>query len=476
MRRWQFTLGLTGLAIVAAALAPRLLTKPTPQDPKPVPPPPPEVPLEVPEISEAPTLPAGHLIVEAGLDQTAVLRGQDNDRFLAVSVTAPEDIGKSFRRNLALSVVLDASGSMSARGKIDYAKHAAKLLADSMEANDIYSLVVFNDGASTIVPPTEVENAAAIKRAIDRVYEGGGTNLYAGLQEAGTLMQGSLQDNMVGRVILLSDGLVTVGVDDPNTIAKLAAKMASQGMTVSTVGLGLDYNEDLLARISDIGGGEYDFVDDAQELSSVFSDELRRSASVVARGTRVTIDLPDGVEGLEVIGWDAEQTASGDWTVWMGDIYAGETRKIIARVRVTGDGADNQRVASVHADYLDIVDDVTAQAWGHANAEFTTDQSRVIASIDNHRSVEANRAYGNWYLDMSTRAYAGGDVDKAKDLAQNGERVLIEAANNFDAPALAEEAEDLNTQQQLYESYKPKSAEGKRAVKHGKEMFRGRAR
>ncbi len=186
MQRWHLTLGLTGLAIGAALLAPRLTAllgpAPVPAPPDPVPP------VVVGEIRTTPVeveLPppsTGHLTVEAGLDRTAVLSGHASDRFLTITVSAPENLGLSQRRPVDLAVVLDASGSMSARGKIDYAKRAAKLLASSMEAGDSYALVVFNDDASTVVPATSLTDVGAIHRAIDRVYEGGGTNLYAGME------------------------------------------------------------------------------------------------------------------------------------------------------------------------------------------------------------------------------------------------------------------------------------------------------
>jgi Ca-activated chloride channel family protein len=473
MQRWHLTAGLAGLAVVGALLAPRLTgwVAPQPPEPQPVEP---QVEPPVP-VAEIPTEAEGHLAVQARLDRDAVLRGQTQERFLAITISAPDDIGESFRRPVDIGVVMDASGSMAARGKIDYAKRAAKLLATSMETKDVYSLVTFSDDATVIVPATAVNDAYPIHHAVDGIREGGGTNLYAGLDKGASEVRRSLDDRSVGRIVLLSDGNANVGVTDPSALGRYVSTLASQGVTVSTVGLGLDYNEDLLARLADLGGGTYDFVDDPRELAGVFSDELERSASVVARGTQITIELPEGVRGMEVIGWDATPTVNG-WTVWMGDIYAGDARKIIARVQVTGAQQDVMPVAAISARYNDIVDGRAAASTATANATTTTQVAQVEASLDEKVAVEAVRAWGNEFLVESTRAYTDGDVEEAKKLAGRSRDILDEAAIEYDNDTLRGDAANTRQQIGVYGAYAPTSAEGRRSVKATKEMYNEQSR
>lgn len=477
MQRWHLTAALTGTALLAAMVAPRLgaltaLSTPAPL-PQPHAPPPPITPAEAPQARS--DTPSGHLLVEASLDQGAILLGQPSERFLAITLTAPEAAGEWVRRPVDLAVVLDASGSMSARGKFDYAKRAAKLLVGLMEPTDTYTLITFEDDATAVVPATRVHDPAVIQRAIDGIYEGGGTNLYAGLDRATKELENTRNEGAVRRMVVLSDGHANVGITDPTALTGYAARLAASGITVSTVGLGLDYNEDLLAQMSDLGGGSYDFVDDPRELEGVFRDELERSAAVIARNTAVHVDLPSHVELLEVIGWDTTRTDDG-WTLWMGDLYAGETRKIIARVRVSGDVEGEIHVASVRADYQDLIEGLQASSHAEAPAHVTRDAHLVAASVDREAAVAAHRAWGNWYLDMSTRAYAEGDLPSSKRLIEEGKRVLESASRKLNAPALARDADELQRQSNIYDSYEPSSAEGQRAIKGGKEMFRGRAR
>ncbi len=477
MQRWHVTLGLTCLALGAALIAPSLSGLKGPKAPVAEPPPAVIVdaivttpPVVVPDAD-----PLGHLRVTAGLDRTAVLSGADNERFLTLHVSAPADLGEATRRPVDLSVVVDASGSMSARGKIDQARRAAKALASAMGPGDTYSLVVFNDDATVVVPATGVEDVGAIHRAIDRVYEGGGTNLYAGMEKGARELRGPSVSTAVERMVVLSDGKANIGVTDPGALTRYAADLASSGISVSTVGLGLDYNEDLLARIADIGGGSYDFVNDASRLASVFEDELRRTASVVGRQTRVHVELPPNVVPVEVIGWDAERSGNG-WDLFLGDVYSGETKKIVTRVRVLGSGREGAQVADVDVRYFDVIDARDAHTPATASATWTTDPSLVAASVDRQRSVEVSRAVGSQLLEQSTRAYERGDRQRSRELAVQGSSLLRTAARDLQAPDLFSDADQIDAAAAPMAEAAPETEAGRTQIKHNKELFRDLAR
>src|SRR5688500_2203271 len=132
MKRWHLTFGLTSLALGAAYLAPRLAgwRAPTVEAVPPVETPPPVL---IPELPPAPPPPPSrHLIVDAGFDRGAVLGHDSAERYLTIEVRAPEEAGVAVRRPVDLAVVMDTSGSMSATGKIDQAKRAAKAIAEQM--------------------------------------------------------------------------------------------------------------------------------------------------------------------------------------------------------------------------------------------------------------------------------------------------------------------------------------------------------
>ena len=137
--------------------------------------------------------------------------------------------GHTFRRPVDMAVVIDASGSMSARGKIDYAKRAAKLIASEMNRDDTFSLIAFNDEATTVISGASIsDDPSLIHRQIDRIYEGGGTNLFEGMARGASEVERVLDSEAVGRVVILSDGHANVGVTDVDSLTRYAATIAAK--------------------------------------------------------------------------------------------------------------------------------------------------------------------------------------------------------------------------------------------------------
>jgi Ca-activated chloride channel family protein len=411
----------------------------------------------------------GHLTLTAGLDRTALVANRPDERFLVVTLTAEQVEAPLLDRPVALAVAMDTSGSMAMQDKMAHAKSGAALLARSLEAReDTFAVVTFADDA-TVVVPAGVTDAARAERAIAGVLEGGGTNLYAGVMAAADQVA-----NVPGvhpRVVLLSDGNANVGISDPTALVRMAASLQARGITLSAVGLGLDYNEDLLTRISDAGGGTYDFVDDPAELAGAFTDELDRAAAVVARAARVEISLPPGVEGLELLGWNAERTATG-WSVLVGDLDAGKSRNLVARVRVdTRTPTPALTVASATATWTDVIEDAVASASAVAVVEVTEDAQRAANAYDKDNAKEAVRSMGNAMLDRSARAYEEGRIGDAQAIATQGWQLVATENVALDDPELAAEVAEIQKQAEVYQSTAPSTAEGKRAIKSSKEAY-----
>lgn len=473
MKRWHLTLGLAGVALAAAALAPRLQAMLTPLPPVP----PPIDPIDVVpvEIVEAPaSQEQGRLVVTAELDHAASMQGVSTERFLTVTVTAPAAGGLEERGPLNVAVVMDASGSMGASKKIDKARDAAAAVSSHMKPGDTFSLVTFSDTSRVVVPATDVAQRGRIQNQIARVLEGGGTNLYAGLEDGQDQLLRTLDDGEIGRIIVLSDGNANVGVTDPGSLAALAQRASDKGIAVSTMGLGVDYNEDLLAQLADVGGGTYDYIDDPAQLQRVFVDELERTSMVVTRDTRVRLTFPDNVQPRELIGWTGERIHGG-WDVFLGDMPAGSTRKIVVRVDLTA-GPETFVAGTARATYVDLMDGTRGVSSDTAEATGTTDAARVTASSNPAARVHATKALGGHYLERSTRAYSTGDRREADRLLETGARRLRHAADELGDASLLEEAKTLEAQRSVYQRYAPTSSNGRRAIKMNKEIVRGAAR
>jgi len=407
----------------------------------------------------------GHLTIEAALDQTAMLIGAPQDRFLTVDVSAPSMKGVEVPRPLNVAVVMDISGSMSARGKLDYAKEAAKVLVSSLHPEDVFSLTTFADEAYTIVPAQQVTDGVGIRKAIELIYEGGGTNLAAGIQQGIHEVGSRKYPNHIKRLVLLSDGHATIGIKAPNALKQYASKASHQNISLSAIGLGLDFNEELLLALADEGGGTYGFVEHPRNLQTAFQDELSRTKAIVSRGTNILIKPSPDVEILEFIGWNATKTEEG-WNVHVGDFYAGDKRKIVVKVRVRSDSTEGPvLISTVQANYFDLLDGKASVEEALANGLMTSDASDVIAATNRDKSEGANKAYANWLLRRSGQAYAAGDLKKANDLAHQAVQTLKDAADNLDSPKLDEMAKEMEATGTTYQTVAPASVEGQRVIK-----------
>jgi len=352
------------------------------------------------------------LHIRAGLDR-GVLSGGDSERYLVVEVSADEAEGRA-RMPVNLALVVDVSGSMSASRKMEYAYQAARELVDQLDERDLFSLVAFDDVATTVLPPTPVADRAALYQAIDGMYRGGGTDIYRGLN-AGLLQLRHSEHPGAKRVVLLSDG------QDSSSVSALASSAGAdleRGVTVSALGVGLDFAPDKLMAIAAAGGGKYHYVDDPSALSAMFQDELNRAGSVAARAARIEIDVAEGVELLEVYGYDGYSGGATDsgWSAFLGDVYSGQTRKIVARVRVPRGTPDGQ-VATVRATFINpALDQARAgdlaidAAWGSPEA--------VSASADASLGLHAARAVAGLAMKQSSSLWSSGDADEAAAAAR----------------------------------------------------------
>jgi len=465
MQRWMMTTGLAGAAVLAALLVPTLhrsVSKPSPT-PAPTPPEPPAVTPAVPQG------PAGSLTVSARLDQSTLLASDDEDRYLVLTVTAPEPEGER-RLPVDVAVVMDTSGSMSGWHKIDYARAAARELAGSLDAGDRFALVSFSDRARTLWPVGSVTSTAPIIQVINGIQEGGGTNMYDGITTGlEQLRQG--ETNRISRLLLLSDGHANVGISDAGSLASLAAHAAQNGVATSTIGLGLDYNEDLLASMADAGGGSYNFVDRAEQLTEIFGEELSAMTRVVARDTTVELRLSEGVELIDIYGYQDSQRADLH-SIYLGDIHAGQSRKIAMRLDVTPASKGTVAIADIAFDYNDLdLGEAVRQRIG-LDAPVSTDPLQVSASVDQETAIAAGRARAAELAEEAARAYERDDRQAARRTLDNTSSLLRNLASDLQAPELLEDEASYLQAADAYMHAAPSSEAGRRTLKAQKEYAR----
>jgi Ca-activated chloride channel family protein len=306
------------------------------------------------------------------------LRNSPQEVVIKIDLSAIADRKKTRRTPLNLAVVLDRSGSMTG-AKIEKARQAAMQLVDRLRPDDIFSFVIFSDEARLIVPAQHVEDKDALKEKIESVEAEGSTALYAGVKMGAGQVTEYLSSKRINRIILLSDGLANVGPSTPHELRKLGSQLAERGMSVTTIGVGDDYNEDLMAGLAEASDANYYYVKDTEKLPAIFDKELGEMLNVAVRDVRIEIICPDGVTPLGFIGRN-ETFENQRAVVKLSGFTPGQDRYLFLRCLVHGDQPD---VAKVNVNYTDELDGGSVQtASGTARIDFTDDQNRSDNSLN----------------------------------------------------------------------------------------------
>lgn len=243
-----------------------------------------------------------------------------------------------------ISVVLDRSGSMADEHKIEYAKQAVCALVDRLSANDYLSIVVYDDRIETLLPTRLVRDKSYIKRLVQQIFPRGSTNLGGGMEEGLRQIDRNFKREYVNRVILLSDGLANQGITDPGELGHIAGRYRNQSISLSTIGVGLEYNENLMLGLAEQGGGNYYFVESPSQLASIFEKELNGLMYTVAQNARIELTLGHGVTVSDVIGCEHRRD-NERLVIPVGDLFATDHRELTVELNIP-EGSGTKHIAS----------------------------------------------------------------------------------------------------------------------------------
>lgn len=299
-------------------------------------------------------LPSQKVAFEAQFSQPMIVQGEDGTVYLNLSVTTPEAETLLPEEGASdLILVLDRSGSMGEGNKWQFATRAVHSLLDRLTPSDRIGFVTF-DTSGRLEMPLVTATADAIKRLrrrIDQLAPGENTNLGEGLLLAQSQLRHYPASGRRRRVILLSDGHANQGITDLNDLNRLAARIADEGAVVSSIGMGLGFNEVLMASLADHGMGRFSFLESLESLGSILAAELSQSRQVFANGSEVQLELPPGVELTDAAGFPflmQGRTA----VVRTGQLLSGRQKEFIFTLQVDNRRPANYRLAHVGLTYL----------------------------------------------------------------------------------------------------------------------------
>jgi Ca-activated chloride channel family protein len=340
------------------------------------------------------------------------------------------------RMPVNVALVVDRSGSMSSEDKIGKAREAAIMGLSRLGSNDVAALVAYNHEVDLLAPAAKVTSHAALSRLIDQLRADGNTALYAGTDQGIREVEKFLSRDRVNRVILISDGLANVGPSSPADLADLGRRAGSKGISVTTIGLGLGYNEDLMAKLAYNSDGNHAFAATGDDLVRIFNAEFGDVLSVAAQEIIIHIDCHPGWKPLRMLGREAEingQTV----TTRLNQLYARQQKYVILEVEVpTGAKVGEADVADVRVAYLGKGAAGQSEERSAVRVRLTADAKEAEKSVNAPVMTDVAVQVANERSEAAVELRDKGDILGARKLLEENAEYLKKEARRLGGSAL----------------------------------------
>ena len=346
----------------------------------------------------------------------AILPAETPDKVIVkVSLDALR-LPRGARPPVNLALVIDRSGSMAGE-KIEQAREAAIEVVRRLAPDDVFALVAFDTTVQTLVPAQRVGNGRELEEAIGGIRAGSSTALFGGVSQGASEVRKHIEDRRyIHRILLLSDGQANVGPSSPEDLGRLGAALVKEGISVTTVGLGLGFNEDLMTRLAQRSDGNTYFVEASSDLPRIFNAELGDVLSVVARRVRIEIEFPDGIRPLCFVG--REGIIRGQRAeIALNQLYGGQEKFLLIEASVPPEKAGAEReVARASVTFEDARDQRTTMLSAQSSVRYSDDRAASIHSAN--LQVQADYA-------ANVIAVAKGEAVKLVDANRKEEAAVL---------------------------------------------------
>lgn len=324
------------------------------------------------------------------------------------------------RSPVNIALVLDRSGSMQG-DSLERAKEAAINAIQRLSSEDIVSVITYDSTVNVLVPATKLSDKQYVVDAISTITAGGSTALFAGVSKGAAEIRKFIDKEHVNRIILLSDGKANSGPSSPGELGALGASLHKENISVSTLGLGLGYNEDLMVKLASRSGGNHEFVEDAGSLTSIFDREFDDVTSVVAQEVNVNIDIPEGIRPVRVLGNEAEINGQ-NVIISLSQIYSEQNKHVVIEVEVPASELGSElKLGTVSVSYKNMQSQAIDTLTGSAKVKFSDSEAAVEASINGNVWTDVVVLVSNEKSKLATIYLDQGDLAKCQEvLTENG--------------------------------------------------------
>lgn len=305
----------------------------------------------------------------------------DQTHIVRVGVQAAE-LEADERPPVALTFVVDTSGSMDSADRLGLVKQSLSLLVSQLQPTDTVAIVTYSGSSGVVLEPTPILDREIILSAIDGMRAGGSTNLESGLTVGYDLAERAFREDGVNRVIVASDGLANAGITSSEQLADSLRDSADRGIGLVTVGYGLDgFSDPMMEQLADQGDGFYAYVDTIDEAERLFAEDLTSTLITAAIDAKIQVEFNDDVvTQYRLIGYENRAVADDDFR--NDEVDAGEL------------GAGHQATAVYEVLLADGVDLSADAVIGRVNLRWEDPDTRDVIEVS--RNVGVGQIEASW--------------------------------------------------------------------------------
>ena len=411
---------------------------------------------------------------DAELSHPYFYKGSDDDILVNFHIKGQE-VKSGERAPVNLVLVIDRSGSMGEVGKLEYAKEAAKRIISDQGSNDRIGIVAYSTDVELLYPIQFLKDKESATSVVNSLYPTDSTNLSGGLIAGIDQLKTLNRDGYVNRVILLSDGLANVGITDIGELSRIASQAAEIGIHLTTMGLGLNYDENLMTNIAEYGAGNYYFIESPTQLATIFEKEFGQILATVAKDPTIYLTLAPGVQIKNIYGY-THTIKDGKVQIKLGDIFSGQERNITVKLNGPTQNLGKRQLLTASFEFTDIIKNKQPVSLiRELTYEVTQDKSKVAANENKDvaaRGVSVDAASefyrATMYYEQGNRHDALNNIKKALGMI-----VQLNGSPQKSTATMEQEAELRDAMEEMSAvPSAPESDAGKKLIKEYKAKSR----
>jgi Ca-activated chloride channel family protein len=302
---------------------------------------------------------------------------------------------------------------------------------------DVLGVVSYSDNAYVLSPAARLRDTERVRAAIRQIQAEGRTALYAGVSQGIRELRPFVDPYKVNRIILLSDGLANVGPASPQELEALGREAAQAGITVTTIGLGLGYNEDLMTRLALASDGNHAFVERPQDLVKIFNEEFGDVLAAIGGDVEIIIECPDGFEPVRVLGRQG-QVEKDRISLKMNQIYGKQEKYAVVELRVTEKRArGSAEAAKVQVNYTDLATRQRTSIDRRAELRFSGEQAEVKAGVNKDVMAAVATQIATERNEQAVSLRDSGKTEEAKKMLRENADYLKQQAEQLPTASAA---------------------------------------